>query len=89
MKTLKSYEFKSSGSRNGRTYDWDKLMDGKIYQLEEGKDYECKQQTVLMMARTQAKKRGMRLRGTKVEGGVVLQAVPSENGDGGDEDAAE
>lgn len=76
MKTLKTFEFKSFGGA-GSTHDWDTLLDGKIYQLEEGTDYECKTSTMGMMARTRARSRGMLLKTSVVEGGIVIQASPA------------
>lgn len=39
MKSLKTFEFPESGGGKA-AYDWGKPLDGKIYQLEEGKDYQ-------------------------------------------------
>jgi hypothetical protein len=72
MKVLKSYEFPATVG-NG-THDWDMLLDGKIRQLEEGKDYSCKASTFRMMAYKQGRKRGMAVRVAAVDGGLVLQA---------------
>ncbi len=77
MRTLKSFEFTSGGAKG--SYDWDKLLDGSIYQLEEGKDFQCEVNTLISMARKQAKKKGKGLRTQKVEGGVVIQAVEDES----------
>lgn len=74
MKTLKSFEFKA-GAVGGSKHDWDKLFDGGIYQLEEGKDYACKTSTMKMMLRHRAKKRGLLIKVNAVEGGVVVQKV--------------
>jgi hypothetical protein len=73
MKTLKQFEFKTFGS--GARYDWDKILDGAIHQLEEGKDYQCTTQTIATMCRNQARKRGMTIKSGTVEGGIVVQAV--------------
>lgn len=76
MKVLKKFEFRGPVGV-GATYDWDKILSDEIVQLEEGKDYECKTQTIRMMASKQARKRGKTLRANVVEGGIVLQSAPA------------
>lgn len=73
MKTLKSFEFKSAVG--GSKHDWNKLLDGGIYQLEQGKDFTCKVTTMGMLIRQRAKKRGLLVKVGKVDGGLVLQQV--------------
>lgn len=87
MQTLKTFEFKDRVASSGVKHDWDKLLDGKIYKLYHGDDYNCKTGTISMMARARAKKRGLLIKVNKfTEGegdakkeGVVLQAVPNPN----------
>ncbi len=74
MKTLKKFEFKG-GSDGRSSYDWDSILSGEIVQLEEGKDFTCKPQTLAMMARKQAKSKGMNVKIAKIEDGLVIQAV--------------
>jgi hypothetical protein len=85
MKTLKAFDFPDRGDRG--TYDWEKLLDGKIYQLEQGKDFQCKPATIITMARNQAKKAGKGLKAVKVENGVVIQAYPLTDDASGEEEA--
>jgi hypothetical protein len=73
MKSLRAFEFASTGNR--ATYDWAKLLDGSIYQLEAGKDFSCKPETFLLLAKKHAKKAGKTLKASKVDGGLVIQAV--------------
>jgi len=75
MKKLTKFEF--SGGIGDSTYDWNKLLDGSIYQLEQGdgKDYECTTATFSTLARSAAKKRGKTLKTEKTESGIVIQAV--------------
>jgi hypothetical protein len=75
MKTLKTFEFQGFGGGDKGRYDWAKLLDGGIYQLTEGEDFKCKPKTLQMMARNQAKKKGLKLKANMVEGGIVIQAV--------------
>lgn len=65
MKTLKKFEFKSLADR--ATYDWEKLLDGGIYQMSAGDpdgdgkgdgDYHCKTATFATLCRTAARRRG-------------------------------
>lgn len=74
MKTLKKFEFPTPAARS--TYDWDKFLDGGIYQLEAGKDYDCKDQTFRMMAYKQAAKAHKNVQVAAVEGGLVIKATP-------------
>ena len=74
MKTLKAFEFPEDAGRS--SYDWDALLSGKIPQLEEGTDFRCKAATFATLARSQAKKRGMGVRISKVEGGLVIRSRP-------------
>jgi hypothetical protein len=73
---LSSFEFKSFGE--GKTdYPWAKWMDGQIRKLLSGVHFTCKEATFLTLARSAAKKRGKIVQTSKVEGGVVIQAVPA------------
>jgi hypothetical protein len=71
MKKLRQFDFvQSSRSR----YDWPKLLDGSIYQLESGKDFKCKPATLVALAARKAQGLGLRLKTAKVDGGLVIQA---------------
>ncbi len=75
---LKKFEFTSS--RVGQsTYDWGAWLDGSPWKLTEGDDFNCKVQTLLTLARSQAKRRGMVVKAQPVDEGkaVVIQAVPA------------
>ncbi len=79
MKTLKKFEFPAARAGVGQSqYDWGKLLDGGIYQLEEGKDYTSNVKTVGMLARKQARKIGKKVKlAEPAEGqpaGLILQA---------------
>lgn len=87
MITLKKFEFKDASDRS--TYDWAKLLDGKIYQLTEGEDYTCKTVTFQSLIRNQAKKAGKAVKSGRVEGGLVVQAVPLPEGEENTEAATE
>jgi hypothetical protein len=73
-KVLDSYEFKAS-SVGHSNYDWDTLLDGQIYSLEEGEDFECKVDTMAMLVRKNAAKRGLKVKVSKNENGLVIQQV--------------
>lgn len=76
MKVLASYEFKATVAK--ATYDWAKLLDGGIYQVTKGDDFECKTSTFAMMSRMRAKKLGKTVRISKVDDDtLVIQAVPA------------
>ena len=74
MKTLKKFDFQVGGRQESQ-YDWEKMLDGGIYELEEGKDFTCKSSTFVVMAKIRAGARGQEIKTAKVEGGVVVQAT--------------
>lgn len=79
--TLAEFTFSGGVAQNKGTHDWDNLLDGQIWQLEAGKDFNCKVSTFASLARNQAKKKGLGLHTNKVEGGIVIQAVPMDQAD--------
>src|SRR5262249_5069166 len=85
MKNFKDFTFTQFGDSATTPYDLDHILSGKIVQLEAGTDYSCKPQTLLTLARAAATKRGLKLRTSKVENGVVLQAY--SDSDNGEEEA--
>jgi hypothetical protein len=89
-KVLNSFEFSARSNGGTSRYNWDELLDGKIRQLDEGTDFDCKPSTFLTLARSRAKARGLTVKGSKVEGGLVVQAVPAsaEVSNGAAEDSA-
>jgi len=77
MKTLESFEWTNFGSDRSK-HDWDVLLDGQIRQLQAGVDFTSKPATMLTLCRNAAQKRGLRLRTSKVEDGIVIQAIKPE-----------
>lgn len=76
MKTLKKFEFAPKTSRATQKYNWDKYLDGGIYQFEEGTDYTCSTLTFRAMATRQgALKHGKHVETQNVEGGCVISAT--------------
>lgn len=75
MKTLKTFDFALSGRSR---YDWDTLLDGTIYQMTEGEDFDCKVNTLTTLLRDRAKKRGKRVQISVGEGVVTFQATNLE-----------
>lgn len=76
-KTLDSFQF-PHGGRKGIEYEWDSLLDGKIYQLEQGKDFpaDVTPKTFIGAVARQASAKNLRVK-RQIEGKVlVLQAVP-------------
>lgn len=80
MKTRENFTFRRQVAE--RTHDWDKLLDGGTYQLDKGEDYDCKSETMRVMAYSQGGKRDLFVRCAiekdKESGNecVVLQATP-------------
>lgn len=78
MQSLDSFEF--SARRTRSMYNYDVLLNGKIWQLQQGTDYDCKTASMMFLLRKEAKARNLDLRIAKVidEDGyetVVLQAI--------------
>jgi hypothetical protein len=76
MKSLQDFSFQKKGGKGA--YDWYKILDGGIYQLTKGEDFECEASTFGLMARTNASKQNKNIRVSQDEeaGTVVLQATP-------------
>jgi hypothetical protein len=76
-KTLKSFDFKAFGAGSGRQYDWDKFLDGKIYVLTKGEDFDCEVNTINTMVRKQAQNRYKKVQVSvdKDAGTVTLKAT--------------
>ena len=73
MKTLKNFEF-DGASRS--TYDWNMLLNGKIYEMESGVDFTCKSVAFVSLARSTAKKRGLKVQiANQKNGNVVIQMI--------------
>lgn len=71
---LTDFEFTSNAG--GGRYDWDTLLDGTIYRLTRGTDFNAKPQSFLTTVRKQADKRNKTVR-TQIESdtSLVMQAV--------------
>lgn len=63
----------------GSRYPWDEWLDGSVWELGRGDDFQAKPSTFRTNAQTQAKKRGGRVRSKAVDAGgregVVIQFV--------------
>jgi hypothetical protein len=85
MKTLKKHEFTTSTQQ---TYDWDTLLNGKIYQVDEGTDFTCRIEGFVGMAKARASSRGQDLNIQITKDGeqrsVVLQAASEPDAAKGD-----
>ena len=86
-KTLDSFDF-PHGGRKGVEYDWNTILDGKIYQLEQGKDFpeKVKVSTFVGAAARAASAKGLRVK-RQIDGKIlVMQAV--KKGDSAEDAAA-
>lgn len=79
MKVLESFEFKEFGAR-GEKRDYDTLLDGRIRELTQGEDFQCKVSTFCIGCRKAAKAKGLKVRLSAPKDGdtVVLQAVNAD-----------
>ena len=69
---LKSYKFIPKGK--SAVYDWDKLLDGSIWELRRGKDFNTGPISMRCAAYIAAARRGIKVRCSVSEDRVVLQA---------------
>jgi hypothetical protein len=73
-KVLAKFEF-PHGGRKGIEYDWDSILDGKIYQLVQGTDFDVEPKTFVGAVARAANEKGMRVK-RQIDGKtLVLQAV--------------
>ena len=74
---LRSYDWtKTSKNKADRSkpYQWDKWLDGRIWRLEPGEDFDGPPGSLERVARTTANRRGVRVRvRTQEDGSIVLQ----------------
>ena len=61
-KVVETFEFKKSVGAGKKVYDWDGLMDGKIYAMEEGDDFTCTPESFRQMLYSRAEARGKSVR---------------------------
>ena len=61
-------------------YEWDRLLDGKVYKLVQGEDFLGQAASMLTRARQIAKREGKKIRARVMDDGatIVLQAVQAE-----------
>lgn len=71
MKEVKDFAFEDS-SRN--KYDWDTILNGKVWKLEKGKDFKCSTKSMAALAKMTAKSRNINVK-MQIDGeDVVLKA---------------
>lgn len=74
-KVLDSFDF-PHGGRKGIEYDWASILDGKIYQLVQGTDFDAEPKTFIGAVARAANLQGKRVK-RQIDGKtIVLQAVP-------------
>lgn len=88
-KKLATFNF-PHGGRKGIEFDWDSILDGEIWQLEQGKDFDADPKTFIGAVARQANSRNLRVKRLIDGKTVTLQAVVKTAADNGNaEDAAE
>jgi len=72
---------KGGGPGRSEKYPYDEWLDGKVWQLDEGTDFEVSKGSFMTSIRGAAKKRGLNVRSRVLETAVVVQAFqPDGNG---------
>ncbi len=74
MKTLEAFDFGKRTGGKGK-YDWAALLDGSIWELDQGTDFAGKASGMISAARVRAKKAGKTLRAARTATGIVIQAI--------------
>lgn len=74
-KVLKQFAF---GGRAGVKYPWDEWLDGQIWELTHGKDFNCVVVNFRSAVYVEAKRRGKKVRISLRENSVVIQAWSAE-----------
>lgn len=72
MKVLTKHDFPEQNTR--RTYDWNKILDGKIRELKTGDDFTGEPKAFAARARVVARERGQTVKVDAREKTLVLQA---------------
>lgn len=70
---LKEFEFKAAATFGHAKYDWDQLLDGQIYKLTKGVDFDCKPLTMAMLIRKNAERRNVKVRISRDGDTMVIQ----------------
>lgn len=77
MKKLEKHTFKTKGRRSN--IDWDQVLDGSIWHLEEGVDFTSKPASVRASAQQAAKQRGLKAKVDVLDDAVVIQAIEPDS----------
>lgn len=70
---LTEYEF--TAGRSGKNYPWAEWFDGEIWQIKQGTDFESKPKSMRSYLAKVAKDKGVKVRTSLQDDGVVFQAV--------------
>lgn len=74
-KALETFEF-PHGGRKGIEFNWDSILDGKIWSLTQGEDFTAEPKTFIGAVARQANLKNLRVK-RQIDGKtIVLQAVP-------------
>jgi hypothetical protein len=60
MKVVDGFEFERRGPT--RKYDWDSLLDGRVWQLDRGRDFDCLPEVFRRQAYNRATQEGKHVR---------------------------
>lgn len=71
---------KAGGIGREPKYPYDTWLDGQIWQLDVGDDFEGKPQSMRANINNAAKKKGLKVRSRIVETGLVIQSYKPTNG---------
>lgn len=74
-KVVKDHKFTENGRQK---YDWDKWLDGQIWRLEHGVDFDANCKVIQVLAHRQANQRGKKVRTATGNGFVMVQLINEE-----------
>lgn len=79
-KQLDEFEFRKS-NRGKRIYPWDQWLNGEIWQLQQGVDFEITMKQMRTAAHLAAGRRDLRVQGSADGNTLIIQAVKTEVND--------
>ena len=68
---MREVKFRFPKNRGRSKYDWDKILNGKSWELKQGEDFSMQPRTFVAHAHGTAKRRNMTVR-THVDGKIVI-----------------
>lgn len=80
-KVVEKFLFQSGGRGRKQMYPWEEWLDGRIWELKRGNDFNGKAKAMVEQARLRCFREGLRLRGQVLDENTIrIQAIRDEGG---------